>query len=503
VEPRWFVLGWIGLVPWLAVLDGTESWRGALASAVLMSVAFVLGVFGWFAGSIATYTGVSASVAFFLLVLGAPLLQPQFLAYAVVRHVVRRRAGLAYTALAGATAYVGAEWLFPKLFGDTIGHGFLASPTLRQAADLGGAHAFTFVLIVANECVRIATSPARWRAGRGAPACALVCVAAMVTALAAYGSFRLGQLASEQPPGAPIRAGLVQADIAQYDRMRAEQGTFSAVREILDAHLALSAQALARGVDLLVWPETVYPTTFGSPKSPEGGMFDRAIAAFAARAGVPIVFGAYDTDGQHEFNAAVFLEPGEDGRMRFDAYRKARLFPLTERLPALLESDAVRAWMPWLGTWHAGAGAQAMQLALRDGRTLRVAPLICLDAVDPSLALAAVRRGAEALVTLSNDSWFAEGNGPRLHLVVSAFRSLETRRPQLRATNTGISAVITATGEIVTSADVHERKALVASITPAQTETLMLAWGDWFGRAALGCAVTMVALALFRPRRRS
>jgi apolipoprotein N-acyltransferase len=113
-----------------------------------------------------------------------------------------------------------------------------------------------------------------------------------------------------------------------------------------------------------------------------------------------------------------------------------------------------------------------------------------------------VRRGAEVIVTLSNDSWFARGNGPLLHLVVSAFRSVETRRPQLRATNTGISAVITPTGDMITAAGVHERKALVASVTPATTRSLIVAWGYWFGPAALAAAAAMLAAVLVPGRGR-
>ena len=68
--------------------------------------------------------------------------------------------------------------------------------------------------------------------------------------------------------------------------------------------------------------------------------------------------------------------------------------------------------------------------------------MICLDAVVADHALGGVNDGGELIVALSNDSWFAETAGARLHLVVSAFRSIETRRPQLRVTNSGISAAI-------------------------------------------------------------
>ena len=122
-----------------------------------------------------------------------------------------------------------------------------------------------------------------------------------------------------------------------------------------------------------------------------------------------------------------------------------------------------------------------------------MAPLICYDAVTPRFALEAVRAGAELIVTLSNDAWFASGEGPHLHLVVSAFRSLETRRPQLRATNTGISAVISPSGELLAQAGVHERAALVASVPAgSHSGTLMLAWGDWFGPAALALGLLLL-----------
>jgi apolipoprotein N-acyltransferase len=498
VEWRWFALGWIGFVPWLAALDRRRSFSGALALGWLMSVAFVLAVFSWFALAMRTYTGASTLAAFAALVLIAPLLEPQLVVFAVARHVLRLRTPFAYATFAAALAYVGTEWFWPKLFGDTIGHGFLVAPRMRQAADLFGAHGFTFVLVIANECVH--ASIARVRSGEARHALfPAACAGAIALVLVAYGTLRLRQLDDVQGTATPITAALVQADIAQYDRLRAERGTFEAVREILDTHMELSARALERGgVDVLVWPETVYPTTFGRPKSDDGAMFDRSIAGFATEMNVPIVFGSYDSDESGEFNAAMFLEPATDGRIAYDTYRKARLFLLTERLPAVLESETVRRWLPWLGTWKPGAGPQTMELRLRDGRTVRVAPLICLDAVDPGLALEEARRGAEVIVTLSNDSWFAEGNGPNLHLTVSAFRSLETRRPQLRATNTGISAVITSTGEIVASAGVHERRALIGTVTPSHAHTLMIAWGDWFGRAAYVAAILLIAAAFMR-----
>lgn len=506
VDGLGFALGWVAFVPWLVVLDRAGSIRVALLAGWAMSVAFVVAVFGWFAVAVHGYTGVPVAVAYLVLALVAPLLQPQFVAFALVRRLASSDAddapGFFVRASAAAGAYVGAEWAWPKLLGDTVGYGFWAAPLLVQAADAIGVHGLTFVLLLGNECLlraaRALVPPAR---GQRALA-PLACVVLLLTALAAYGGIRLRQLSRPDAERVPVAA--IQAGYGHYARLAAELGTFGAVRTVLDAHFALSNEALRRApLGLLVWPETVYPTTFGAPKSPDGAALDDEIAGFVATTGVPLVFGAYEADGGEEFNAALLLERDAAGEATFDAYRKARLFPLTERVPAWLDAAWVRRALPWLGTWRPGRSASVLELGTGGPRPIRIAPLICYDAVDPQLARAAILAGAELLVTISNDAWFASGDGPRQHFVVSAFRGIETRTPQVRATTTGISAVLDATGAVLATADVGERAALVASVLPrTRGTTLQLLWGDWFGAAGLGLAAAGTALARRRGRSR-
>jgi apolipoprotein N-acyltransferase len=500
VEAPWFALGFVAFVPWLAALDAAGSARRAAALGLGFSVAFVLAVFPWFASGMARYAGAPLGAGVLVLVLAAPLLQPQLPLYALARHALRARAGARASApaLGAALAYVGLEWALPKLFGDTLGHGLLAAPRLRQAADLAGAGGLTLALLLANEGALAALralaargpAAARLRAALAPAALAL----GLAAALAAYGALRLRSLEAALAQAPRVRVALVQADIARYGELRSELGTGAALATILDAHLELTGEAFARGrPDLVIWPETVYPTTFGLPKSEEGAAFDQLIARLVGASGIPLVFGAYDAEGAREFNAAVFLEADGDGRVGYDTYRKAALFPLTERVPAWL--DPLRGAAPWLGSWEPGDGPKPMAVELPGGRALRVAPLICYDAVVPRLAREAVRQGAELIVTLSNDSWFP--GGAHLHLAVSAFRSLETRRAQARATNTGISALILPTGEIAARAELGERTALAGELPlVAQGDTLALARGDWLGPAALAGA----ALLAFRRR---
>ena len=507
IAAPWHLLLFVALVPWLAALDAAPSRLAALGSALAMSVAFAIAVCAWFAPAMAGYTGSPLAAGWAALLLLAPVLQPQLVVFALVRRAAgppgaRGRAAVR-RAWVAACAWVAADWVLPKLFGDSLGHGLHPSPWLRQAADLAGAPGLTLALLLANEAALHALraalrGPAHFGARLRAAAPAAAAAAGIAAALAGYGAFRLAELARATPPEPLLTAALVQADITGYARLRQQLGTYDAASLILSEHFALSSQALdASSVDLVLWPETVYPTTFGAPKSPDGAAFDREIAGFAAATGVPLVFGAYDTEAGAEYNSAFFLAP--DGS--FEVYRKTALFPLTERVPAWMDAAWVRGALPWLGTWQPGAGARVVMLPLADGRRIPAVPLICYDAVDARLARAGVRAGGEILVTLSNDSWFALGDGPHQHLVVSAFRSLETRRPQVRVTNTGISAVIDATGELRGTLGVHEAGVLVARVPagPVGT-TLVTRWGDWLPPAALALASVLLAVGALERR---
>src|SRR5205814_669270 len=150
------------------------------------------------------------------------------------------------------------------------------------------------------------------------------------------------------------------------------------------------------------WPETAYPTTFGDPQSDEGAELDAEIQRLTTELAVPLLFGTYDAEEEREYNAAVLLAPGG---ARLGTYRKAHLFPLTEHVPSWLER--ARPLLPWMGTWTEGPGATVLRFPLRAGGSAAVAPLICYDAMDASLAAAARRLGAQAFLTLSNDGWFS------------------------------------------------------------------------------------------------
>lgn len=489
---------WLGfgvLLPWLWSLDRLSTARAALCAGVVMSIAFVLAVFPWFATAIAAYTGIGTWTALALLALWAPLLQPHLLVYAWVRQWVGARWGRAIGALTAVCAWIGLEWGWPKLLGDTLGHGLLPAQALRQLADLAGVAGLTALLLLVHEAL-LAVWRRRTRGLRSWLPPALV-VTCLPLAAWGYGQWRLHTLARTFDPQSPsIQVALIQSNITDYARLREELGTYAAVRQVLDTHFALSRSAIEQhGAEVLLWSETVYPTTYGQPQSPAGADFDHEILQFVQDTGVALMFGTYERDAAGEYNVAAVLTPerGVLGR-----YRKTHPFPFTEQVPAWLDGAWLREWLPWTGTWLAGDGARVFPLRTADGRELQVQPLICLDAVRPELAIAGARLGAQALFVLSNDAWFsAAPQGARLHLAVAAFRSIETRLPQLRVTPNGLTAVIDPSGEVVAQSAVGDQAVLAGALPIADPPpTLMVRWGDWLGPVALGLLAVLGIAAL-------
>lgn len=475
------LLAFVALVPWLVGLDRARSMSAAILSGLVLSLGFTAGGFGWFPATVAGYAHISEVRAWTLTLVLAPLLiQPQLVVVAVARRLAAR-GGPAVAAAVTTLGYVGAEWALPKLFRDTLGYGLYPSEVLRQAADLAGVGGLTLLVVAVN--AGIAALAAR----RRAPLAAAV---VLTVAGVGYGAVRLDEIRAATVVAPVLRAGVVQASITRVDKLAATAGTYDAVATILDAHFELSERLLLEGpLDVIIWPETTYPTTFGAPRSPEGAAFDRAIAGFVRARGVPLVFGAFEREGDAEYNAAFFLGPRGDA-VDYDTYRKTLLFPVTERLPGWLDGPRVRRAMPFAGRWTPGPGPRAV--ALRPG--LLVGPLICYEAIDPAYAAATVRAGADVLVTLSNDAWFPTDVAPRLHLIMAAFRSIETRRAMVRDTNSGMSALVLPDGTLVSATPFAARAAFRADVPLLRGEpTLFVRWGDWLGPTtlALGLALAL------------
>ncbi len=492
---HYYLIGFVAFVPWMLSLNATRTIAGTLGNGVVMSIALTLTVFMWFGHSIGRFAQASDEAGLMVLLAVAPLFQPQIVAFVIARHLAGRYHGPVLRAVAGASAYVATEWLVPKVLGDTIGYAVHPSIYLRQFADLGGAAGITFVLILINEA--IAAAIVRRRDGARAWIKPLALAATMFVAMIGYGVIRLTMLDMAPPDsGPPLRVGMVQSNIYDYEGLRKKHGVYAVVRMILDTHFEMSQEAVEyHRVDAVMWSETVYPITFDHPKTEGVAQLDSEIKDFVKSSGVPLIFGTYDIDAKGEYNAAAFVK--SDGNT-LGFYRKTNPFLFTEYVPPWLEGPLLRRLIPFAGTWKPGDGARVFPLQLANGREIPVVPLVCLDETRPDVALQGANLGAQVILSMSNDSWFQQPGGT-LHLAVATFRSIETRMPLLRVTQSGVSAAIDTNGSLLAYSPDRQQYLLVGEVPVRQPPpTLMKAWGNWVGRAGIGVLLLMTIAAALR-----
>jgi apolipoprotein N-acyltransferase len=116
---------------------------------------------------------------------------------------------------------------------------------------------------------------------------------------------------------------------------------------------------------------------------------------------------------------------------------------------------------------------------------------------------ALVAQGAQVLVNLSDDSWFGDSAEPEEHLAQAVFRAIESRRDLVRATGSGISAFITAAGQVERALPVSHPGDAVAVLTAEPRRLQIRSLYAWFGDGfALAClVVTLVALLVSGSRK--
>ena len=312
-----------------------------------------------------------------------------------------------------ATVWVLLEWLltwfltgFPWLF---VGYAMLDTP-LEALAPIGG------VLLVSFSAVLTAACLVCWRRWTSWTVAALPWIAAWLIAGVAWtGS------------GAPHRVALVQGDIPQDIKWQPDAGM------IFERYASLSAPFWDR--DLVVWSEGVFYTGAAGARE--------FLSAMSARAGGALVLGVALRDdapaGVRYFNAALARGAGSG------IYRKQRLVPFGDYVPfeAALRGLIGFFDLPMSVLSPGGPG----QPPLRGANGIRLGMAICYEIAYPELVREQAS-DADALITLSNDTWFGASIGPLQHLQIARMRALENGRYVLRATNNGVTAIVDEQGRI-------------------------------------------------------
>lgn len=472
---------WLCLTGLFAALEGLKPARAFLAG-LFWGTAQIWLVCYWTAPALAFYWeqpwwfGSS-----FLLVASAIFVGIYYALFAVVFVTLRRRFDGTVLALLVAAAWVAAEFAQSRVLGGNpwmlLGYALVPHPRLIQIADLGGVYVLSFVIACVNALLLDA-----WRKRR-MPAAALrpaAVAGGVLGVILVYGSVRI---VLPLPQAETHRVAVIQGN-----NDPGLQWQSAAHASGLDVYLRLTNAARSSRPEVVIWPESA--VTFFLASEP---YYRDKIAQLARTDGVELIVGAphadtVESERPRYFNSAFHLDRNGAITGRYD---KVHLLPFAEYFP-LQTISFLRRQFERVRTFTPGETPQLLTTLLGPA-----AVAICFEGIFPSLVRSYMERGAGVLVNLSNDSWLGAGAGPEQHLEMVALRAVEFRTWVVRATTTGVSAIIDPFGRIVKRTRMFEEGILEHDISALHVDTVYERIGDAF--AALCVALTAVAVAAALP----
>jgi len=291
----------------------------------------------------------------------------------------------------------------------------------------------------------------------------------------------LGSVQWTEQAGEPVRITILQAGIPQDQKwlVSQKQPTLNFYRNETRKH---------PDSDIVVWPEVAIPSL-----TSREARFLSQVQSDAHASGQTILLGILeDVDsrgGTLIYNSVIAL----DGERR-QTYRKRHLVPFGEYFPVPAK---VREWMRMLNLPHSdlSAGVDDQDLLETTGGQ-RIAVAICYeDAYSTELRYALPEAGI--LVNVSNDAWFGDSIAPHQHLQIAQMLSLEFGRPSVRSTNTGISAFISHTGEVLEAGPQFVAARITADVTPRKGSTPYASYGH---APVLGLCLAILGFFWLRAR---
>ena len=359
-------------------------------------------------------------------------------------------------------------WVFTGFPWLTLGYSQVPSSPLAGYAPLLGVYGVSWLLLLSAGLVACAYQA--WHKVSGRAWIALGSL--LLLWLTGAG---LQTVAWTQAHGQPLSVSLLQGNIAQdlkwrEDRLRT---TYAAYREMV-----LNSKS-----QLIILPETAIPQ-FLDNVPPD---YLELLAQHAQRQGGDLILGVPERDFVQRtyYNSVISL-----GTSPTQSYRKQHLVPFGEFVPLKPVFGPIIAAMQIPLTDFARGVATQKPLAVAGQQ---VAMNICYEDVFGEEIIRQLPQ-ATLLVNVSNDAWFGDSIAPRQHLQISQMRALESGRYMLRATNTGITAIVNEKGRVLKQVPVFRATILNGMAQGFSGSTPYVRWGNGLFLGLLGGVFLLAVL---------
>ncbi len=361
-----------------------------------------------------------------------------------------RRKGAAFYLLGFPSSWVFFEWIrswaftgFPWLY---LGYTQLETP-LSSYAPLGSVYLVSFMVALSSGCLLYLVKQ-HHKSG------------IFLLVLIWGGGIILQQVHYTEATDSPYRVSLIQGNIAPLDKFSEKDplGITEAVYGKLTAPLFASS-------DLILWPESALPLPL-----PYSADYLSKLDHIAKKEKTTLITGIQVINEKQEYyNSLIALGNGTG------LYHKHHLLPYGDYLPF---EQYLRGLINFFDLPMSSFKPGPQNQPLLHAGKLNIVPLICYEIAFPELIRTTLRDG-NVIITLTEDGWFGDSWGPHQHLQIARMRALETGRYVLRATTSGITAIIDPKGKISASIPQFQATVLRGTFQAMTQDTPWVKIGLW------------------------
>jgi len=279
---------------------------------------------------------------------------------------------------------------------------------------------------------------------------------------------------------------VVQGNFCGLDKWK------SSSSEMFEKYLALTRENATDKTKLVVWPETAIPTNFYKNE-----IFQKELSKLSKELDATLVVGFFINEGgEQSYNSLIAISP--DGEISIPYYKQI-LAPFGEYFPF---ANFFKKILPSLSGIIDGSTGylKGENPQIIDTNFGKIGGIICYESIFSKIARTNVENGAEILAIASNDSWFGESSALYQHHSHAIMRAVETNRFVLRASNTGISSIISPLGEVLNQAKSFKASTATAKIFLTNKKTLYTKIGDIIAIPCLIIFIFSIIMALKKDK---
>ncbi|MGQ9618461.1 MAG: apolipoprotein N-acyltransferase [Candidatus Aminicenantia bacterium] len=279
----------------------------------------------------------------------------------------------------------------------------------------------------------------------------------------------------------PVKSAVIQGNTSMDDELI---GNEALLEKKFSEYIELTEKAINQGSKLIIWPETSVPILFRYDLRRE------KIFEISNKNNVFILVSFTDWRNGKFYNSTFLIAPQF---LISSVYDKIHLVPFGEYVPIKKILGFFESITREVGDYTPG-----QNLVLHSIEEVKFASPICYEIIFPDLVRKFVKKGAQFLVTVSNDGWFGKSVAPYQHFSIAVMRCVENRRFLLRATSTGVSGIVDPFGRVLKKIGLEEKRFEVEEIYPIKEKTFYSNYGDIFSKTCLTITSFSFILSIWR-----